>query len=129
MWWLVKNELDELVAEKVMGFKKIDLSVSERPWQEGFGVITWRWDFRDLCGPWQLLQFTQPYSTNIADAWDVVEKLRERGILIQLTTQPKYFGVEATVYRDGRYYPLALERADSAPLAICLAGLKAVGHS
>jgi hypothetical protein len=92
-----------------------------------------------------------PYSTDIAAAWTVAEKMRERGSLVTVKSIPK----ESAFILEGsrseydapcpdrqvgkgkvccqlhwmgegfRHDELAM--ADTAPLAICLAALKAVG--
>jgi Phage ABA sandwich domain len=94
------REIDRLVAEKVMGLKvdDFDFILDEKGLRDG-----------ELAN----------YSTNIADAWKVVEKLRDRGILITVETLiDKY-----KAYYDGRFGAFA----ETPSLAICLAALKAVG--
>lgn len=73
------------------------------------------------------------YSTDIAAAWLVVEAMRGRGLHLQMNDtlsayRARFFTVESTrdwdrESTDGAYY----EFADTAPHAICLAALKAVG--
>ena len=88
------RRIDVFVAEKVMGWvqETLEWGVSQLP----------------------------HYSTQIADAWLVVEKLKERfDIEISCNVQ----GWTMYVYNDtysGIYAP-------TAPLAICLAALKATG--
>jgi|CXWL01.1.fsa_nt_gi hypothetical protein len=66
------------------------------------------------------------YSTDISAAWLVVEKLRERGWKIELFGRTDCWCV---LFEQGPNHTLqtAIEDADTAPLAICLAALKAVG--
>jgi Phage ABA sandwich domain len=67
------------------------------------------------------------YSTDIADAWQVVEKLREQGfpLHIQCLQNPQ------NPYGVAGYHDLRTDAwiwADTAPLAICRAALKAVSQ-
>ena len=75
------------------------------------------------------------YSTNIAAAWEVVEKLRQQYPLTKLVAKPHgpaAWQCEFFYSSDGRLTlpacDIHLAEADTAPLAICLAALKAVGH-
>ena len=78
------------------------------------------------------------YSSQIRPAWQVVEKLAERGMYFQISTEPPGFDVtfEAIIRdgntgtwdRNGSYDGYVAEaQAKTAPLAICLAALKACG--
>ena len=93
------RRIDVFVAEKVMGWSKHS--------------VVWYIDDK----PFRISDFSP--STQIADAWLVVEKLKERfDIEISCNVQ----GWTMYVYNDtysGIYAP-------AAPLAICLAALKAV---
>ena len=92
------RQLDALIAERVMG-KKVDQSS---------GV--------DICfedGP-----PIPRYSTNIADAWLVVEKFE----IVEV--EKLYHAYIAAVHVENRVYSV---QANTAPLAICLAAFKAVG--
>jgi hypothetical protein len=80
------------------------------------------------CGHyWQCLEVVPHYSTDIAEAWRVVEKMREKGwdVMVDTTGYP---GEEwRCLMWQGereRWIPAA---AQSAPMAICLAALKANG--
>lgn len=113
------RELDALVAEKVMGLE---------PWPEQDS----RWECKAFRAP-IIPQGVEPkpcappnYSTGIAAAWEVVEKL------VALD-----YRVRVTAYRDNSYgvtlsFPLSagkrdgLFEAETAPHAICLAALKAI---
>ena len=117
------RELDALVAEKVMGFYWRDVNEHQRalcpPGIDDFFEILWGED---------LDKYVPDYSTDITAAWLVVEK------------HPHYFILSRTNDWRGpgmlgdpkkwvcRFY--APERfkvvADTAPLAICRAALKAV---
>ena len=72
-----------------------------------------------------------PYSTSIAAAWEVVEKLRVKFPLVKVESRPNQRW-QCEVYfpnpSGGLPSPdIAIEEADTAPLAICRAALKAVG--
>lgn len=105
------RKLDELIALKVMGMKKVDFNLDR--------------------GTWDALT---NYSTDITAAWEVVEKLTEdsaRGFqLHRIMHCPKL-----PEHPEGReQYYLAFfslcdpQPAEYAPHAICLAALKAIGH-
>jgi hypothetical protein len=124
------RELDALVAHKVFG-----LFPCPHWSRDIYDSRSWNSDNCD-CKPWSKSYDAEypdfkPYSTNIAAAWEVVEKLDRR------------FWPEIRRIDDGSWCceivgrgdtpaqvspgPLALEYAPTAPLAICLAALKAVG--
>lgn len=103
------RELDALVAEKVMGLKQILTP----------GGIEVGWSISSKIGASSL----KPYSTDIAAAWKVVEKLNLLDKNCLLHDEGKWsvcpFDGAATIY--------AGIDAETAPHAICLAALKAVG--
>lgn len=102
--------IDELVAEKVMGWiKPPETSILKAMWVETpVGTV-----HREL----------PRFSTNIEDAWLVVEKL---GYDVKVTKNsvltPKY---QAHVFVPG---DVKMVFAETAPMAICIAALKAVGE-
>lgn len=101
-----KNELDRLVAEKIMGARIIPDEVNYRGCYEEYSPpLPDNTQWRDL----------GHYSTKIDDAWAIVEKLR-------LTVKPRgSYGWWASTGS------LGWEQADTAPLAICLAALRSHG--
>ncbi|TKA02538.1 hypothetical protein FA950_20945 [Bacillus thuringiensis] len=102
--------IDELVAEKVMGWiKPPETSILKSMWVETpIGAVH----------P-QLPKF----STNIEDAWLVVEKLGyDVKVSKNSVLNPKY-QVHVFVPDD-----VKMVFADTAPMAICVAALKAVGE-
>jgi len=109
------RSLDALVAEKVMGWT--DWWVD----REGPNATMKTFGFP----PGVTDTYSEPphYSTDIADAWLVVEKLRKDGC-------PFLFGHNRNPHNgwfaDFLLHPL-VEYADTAPLAVCRAALKAVG--
>jgi hypothetical protein len=110
------RELDELVATKVMGWsdKTPKGNHSETAWYGETGFYKKRYDYITK------KKNFRP-STRISDAWQVQEKF-----------------IACTIFRDtdGYEVDLVYKRsqgwvrgvAETAPLAICLASLKAVGH-
>jgi hypothetical protein len=103
------RELDALVAEKVMG---VSTEIVERGLSyEESKCITVR-----ACSS----RFLPHYSTNIAAAWEVVSEMADKGYLYALSPGVCNFcllGTNTWTRGEG-----------SAPHAICLAALKAVGH-
>lgn len=106
------RELDALVAEKVMG--------------ESSGYTHSRDnDFVVTCSR---------YSTDISAAWLVVEKLRDIGWSVAVCGDNGWGCTFYKVHTNGSEYIWATWKeshgpinADTAPLAICLAALEAVG--
>ncbi len=94
-------EIDKLVAEKVMGFEV----TKDREIRQDRKI------FR-----------IPPYSRNIEFAWKVVEKLREN-FWVQVESG------KTNLCSIGEYGVVGsvVHGSDTAPLAICLAALKAVG--
>lgn len=108
----VGNELDALIAEKVMGHEVSRYGDTDAWYDEQ--------------GHW-----IKPYSTDIAAAWQVVNKIAD-------SRDPHWFSIDrwygtwVAGWRCGDSAPddpsWELEMtADTAPLAICLAALKAKG--
>ena len=126
------RELDALVAEKIMGWQLRDSMTDEivtedSDYREAAYNDGWHWDGRG--GRLEAWQW-QP-SIDIVAAWEVVERLCELpsvGIIIK--AYPKWnekhernflYGYVAT------FPDLGLQAvADTAPLAICRAALKAI---
>ena len=135
------RELDALVAEKVMGLvltcpvdPRFDHSVGTNKDGSSAKRNFCRWpDGREHWIPF--------FSTDIADAWQVVEKLAGDGDEHPACIQKGLpaFGDHATpfeVYKNYAGYPgwtcyfadyEVCAHADTAPLAICKAALKACG--
>jgi hypothetical protein len=99
------RELDALVAEKVMGCLS-GVSVLD----DGRHCLWINRHWVDLL----------PYSTDIAAAWEVVEKLTRSGWYFELRA-PNYL---ASFFRGIDSHCESIE-APTAPHAICLAALKA----
>ena len=117
------RELDVLVFQKVMGGGRVwsGLEVAVEKGHPGYYYIP-------SGKPWKTHSIDAKqvplYSENISAAWKVVEKVAEIGI----STNIEHYGGKSEIIvtmpncRGGK----VLE-AETAPLAICLAALKAVG--
>lgn len=116
------SDLDRLVAEGVFGTRMLTLEEMQaeaaRVWEQQpscrrfhMGFVAWQ----DDADEWHYEQIVKPYSTDIAAAWEIVEKLPDS------FTLDRYAGWRATV---GDSVSVA---AHSAPLAICLVAIKAIG--
>lgn len=146
------RELDALVAEKVMGWRRVGKSYHTKPAHRPSLDHPGEWlDDYDAKGPHDFLidpsshlddkrvafcgcdstADLPPYSTDISDAWLVVEKLRKTHCCIKVYSDHEYI-YECTMIKDpndpheGRQG--IYRQATTAPLAICLAALKAVGY-
>jgi hypothetical protein len=123
------RELDALVAEKVMGWNLLccnhGVDGSHSCWFDTDGkrlhpkVHLKGWDTdsdEDGFSP----------STSIIDAWEVVERA---GLVVGKTDEGEWMAVHSTLDREFEYWFDAEEGvvASTAPLAICLAALRAVG--
>ena len=124
------RELDALVAEKVMGWRRVS-DGQFYFWPSKEMVEALRMSHPDLLA---VDYFAAPeFSADIAAAWKVVEKMYSDGWTVSvgsLAAKPR--GWRCTVshmHADDFYrHPESYEaNADTAPLAICRAVLKAVG--
>ena len=115
------RELDALVAEKVMGWKLIENWGSDGPVEEGWVGF---WD--DEWCRWietpnlEVKTWNPSAPDGIADAWMVVEKMMH----VSIENLGSKWKVEFSADTHGLYWATA----DTAPEAICLAALKAVGY-
>lgn len=144
------RELDAAIAEKVMGWARVGadwhIKPQHRPSLDRPGEVFDEWDAKGphdfLIPPGAGIHHRQgvsfcgceydgeipPYSTSIEAAWQVVE---------QLATDEYWPIYVKSIYRDHAPWFIVtamlpngmevLDEADTAPLAICLAALKAVG--
>lgn len=102
--------LDKFVAEKVMGWTFTE----EETWSPNTEIVWRDADGRKVYG-------TQ-FSTDIAHAWPVVERLRENGWLLSLTPDTIEGGWAVQYKRLNENFHDWV-RAKTAALAICLAAL------
>lgn len=141
---MTDRELDALVAEKVMGWN---------PWLEQRGEYThvvwqkpgerepyrrsrdWeaqkhrfsRIDASQIDGFHHINHLNAEFSTSIADAWLVVERMRELGWQSEILYGRAGATVEMVRCSGPDHYEGYRESDDSAPRAISLAALKALG--
>lgn len=66
------------------------------------------------------------YSTDIAAAWQVVTMLNSKGYVLGLEAEASY---AYAVFKAHPAYPSSQTRAETVPLAICLAALKVIEAS
>lgn len=136
------RELDALVAEKVMGFKRFnqppdyDGNYGGEPVLFPPGVVPeksgWQWPPK---GRVSMTSLTPRYSTSIADAWQVVEKLRKEMCCLKFYSDHDYiwecYGIKDDDDEDHNNLCIVTYKiyaqSESLPHAICLAALKAVG--
>lgn len=127
------RELDALIAEKVMGWVKVER-------QEQLEGKTWNGkpftieQFHNICSmdiAWlvngELSLHEQPHcSTDISAAWEVVSKLQTQFNLIRIDRN-EMKNLWTVIVSDEAMEKTTLAYGDTAPHAICLAALKAVG--
>lgn len=129
------RELDILVAEKVLGLKVVKTVWGKRKQYGCYSIGEPDW--YDDAGATELGNPLPAYSTDIAAAWEVVEHMNNLGT----KSRDAYFilnksdsGFKVSFYRrkhvgPGQWDYVAYHgtvKADTAPMAICLAALKAV---
>lgn len=117
------RELDVEVAEKVMGWKEVSLIDGGVPGTRMMG--------RPPLEPTHIYGVPY-YSTEITDAWEIVEKLKKKNYTFKLEENSSGWVARfyLTQYIQGNNHTIQAARAnsDSAPLAISLAALKAVSN-
>jgi len=113
--------VDALVAEHVMGWADVAYVATgygdgRNNTREGYW---YEWRGRRTRDTWTPHEQIPPFSTSIAHAWRVVEKMRELGWNITVCAQDM-LGCTMHKFRESCYV-----EADSIPWAICLAALQA----
>lgn len=124
------RELDALVAEKVMGVAFKDTTIGEEPWATKGLFLTRNGEPYQIHG-YLMHGYVYPevreYSTDIAAAWGVVEKMQADGWFWNIDCDCDGlvvgFGRGCEVGGGCEWY---YEDAETAPHAICLAALKAM---
>lgn len=131
---LSDRELDALVAERLMGWRDVTINRNDGNWITIYGCKPAWMSFPSF---WQLQgaiskgrggeekRHIPDYSTDTACAFQVVEKMRERGFGVTLTTKHNFWRVEIYPEPDNGYDGLNVED-DSLAKAICLAALESV---
>lgn len=121
------RELDALIAEKVMGFaKNKDDKYGEVPWRNSGGEEVYAEHLS--VPPYMKLP---RYSTDIAAAWAVVEKLKAAGFIVGIDENaPPHSALSCCIVgkaEKNSVLIVAQGLGTTASYAICLAALKAVG--
>ena len=137
---LEPRERDALVATEVMGWHEYPAHLWGELWQDGWPFHrpceqcheVWVEEKEEPATPCE--PYISRYTTSIADAWQVVEKMREdRNWSFEIHRwSNKEAGRENGLWASW-FYPLVgscagCEAGDTAPLAICIAALKAKGE-
>lgn len=124
------HELDALVAEHVMGATWERHANAHRDWLafDHADSAKWRAVFatRDDDGNVEVWSACPDYSTDVSVAWQVVEKLHEWGLIVTISKGPDNFTWDVRGWNDRTNDSRYIAHGETAPLAICLAALKAV---
>jgi hypothetical protein len=110
------RELDALVATKI--FKHTIAETDDCNGEDNFWIADAMAERRDWIG-------LPNYSTDISDAWTVVEKMRERAEAWEFNIESNLGKWKAGFFSNGEYFDSDWE--ETASLAICRAALRAVG--
>lgn len=108
------RELDARVAE-VMGIRVQKDQVTRGVWSENKPDDPWEYFIEDLNN--RILH----YSTDIAAAWEVLERFDNFEISTMKLVEPHCYEVQ--VLKDGKWFKA---HAETFPLAVCRAALKAM---
>jgi hypothetical protein len=116
--------LDARIAEVVMGWKDVKI----QPIANAYGQHV----IDDYLGR-ATIATLQPtlvprYSTMLQDAWQVVERLRHESAFVAVISGKGPAGPQPWVCKINREGGFLEDKADTAPLAICLAALGAAGE-
>jgi hypothetical protein len=115
------RELDGEVAQKVMGWVDVGL----KPIANAFGqhvIDEWAGVAPEGTGRPSLVP---RFSTMIQDAWPVVEKMRREFAFVAVISGKGPSGPASWVCKVNRDGGFIEEKGETAPLAICLAALRA----
>ena len=108
------RELDAEVAERVMG-----LRTRPRSWSKEGPCL------QEAPGkPWRIIPH---YSTSVADAWEVVEKIRSASklsVIVEASTNPTEYICAVGAHHRGQWIETVRAVSESAPAAICAAALR-----
>ena len=123
------RELDALIAEKVMGWEWRKTSLNDEQKVLVMGNYNPLDDSTDFWWGDDVMKLVPYYSRDIAAAWQVVEKMREEGLDIDITVRPKIeYGCRVAPRGECNTDNVVFLASTTAPLAICRAALKAVGE-
>lgn len=119
------REIDALVAELVMGWTKVRKAST---WESAAMIYSGTFVYTIGVTPDQKTNDVIPYhSTDIAAAWQVVEKMRLVGVSMWIGPHLDNEWAVQIKPSINNYHEFV--RADTAPLAICRAALLAVMES
>jgi hypothetical protein len=104
------RELDALVAVTLMGVTLVSEDAGIRPAAMSYQK------------PSEVL----PYSTDVAAAWQVVERMRARGFALELHYEFGWSRQWVADFSNDGWLSTGEQLGDTAPLAICRAALAAV---
>ena len=125
------RELDALVAEKAMGWEWRRFPHAGDDVRALVSPESWLFSAREkaigderLAGGWN---YNVPnYSTKIADAWEVVNAMRDRGLSVNINVDSPENStlVSCSLHKPDLHETMVTEKiAETAPLAICLVAL------
>lgn len=132
------RELDALVAEKVMGLKLKSMRYAPCPYCGMEMRYCGQRSRCTTCSEWRDGP-AKEYSTEIAPAWEVIEKMVELGFdgwnvgddevyFEDSSTSPSHTSAAANVEKPYRFGAAIPSNLWDTPRAICLAALKAVAQ-
>lgn len=111
---IIPREIDRLIAERMMGWTNLSLAGTR------FGTTP----------QGRVHRIVPQYSTDISAAWEVVEQLRLLGYQGGIDWARPEPGYECAFWSSSiSPYEKQSSRAETAPMAICLAALKVIGVS
>lgn len=122
-----RREVDVLVAEKVMGLKAVKSVWGKEKQYCSYSIG--KPDYYDSYGEMILSNPVPLYSENIANAWEVVEKLQSSTEATLFSLRQDYEGLWMCTFNGNgsKYYESGVHNCPTAALAICFAALEAVG--
>ena len=109
------RELDALIAEKVMGWRRFGTTLT-LSWRTPEGIVTWEESSYPSFRP----------SERIQDAWLVVEKMQSDGWSAMVVTHAADDNLCEFWKLHNLKAPICVNHQASPSLAICLAALEAV---
>jgi hypothetical protein len=115
-------ELDKLIAEKVMGLEVVKTIYNKK---QRFYYTIGEPDYYDDGGEMKLFNYLPGYSEDIAAAWEVIHKLP---FVVELTTNNPYGPTTPETEWLVTFNAEFEAHGSTAPHAICLAALRAVGY-
>lgn len=120
---MTDNELNTLVAEKVMGYSNLRYIYTSNSPTSKSEILA-----GEINGD---IKRVPDYCNDIAGAWGVVEKLTNDGYFVTIHVNDGVWVEQMTQTKVGddlhvSWQEIAVIKGDSTPRAICLAALKAI---